>query len=1136
MLTFSYVSDLETPIDLYQVSRIIDVADVGEVPPYDTYQLLEQNEDTANGESDEESDEESNENRSLGFGFGFSLRPGSGTEDTFLYVGPGQGEYMLQQLPEDSDDAMLLNVINAPVYIRCKNQNDWLKQYVFNSLAGEENESDSFTIQIQTVRANEVTEEMVAKANLIYLEDGMVSVPGSSDGLVKNFVTMDTSGGTGNDMSRNAVFAIVYRAVSDLLPVIVDYGVVANTTDYADTNYQKLANIMLKKDLSTYFSDMENVDNLFMNIASSDYPNKIDNNYNYVNRNVYIVNDTPVAGEDFDEAFNDDKINAGFKEVKATILAENSTLSEADKISEKISKAKVIQYIINYAVGLISEYRDIRVLELQPTSNSVSDLHIFDNAEKDYTTLYWKKADSKNAGQQVLRSTKVIDIVIDQKSVDDFAGDTSDINNNYHMIFIGLDGQLLNYENKKTVYNDTSLNGKVYTATGDIANDSGSRYAGIDLTQEKKNALLDFMRAGYPIVVEDDFFVNKTAKEVGAGAINTQYVEETSQMFDFLQRAISEYQDYIYTISDLHSSAMFSAQINMSRPQISYQEDDTASVQSVEVDDEGNYRGSIAYRITDDKGESYAGTVNLRLFFDLNNDGRYTEAEEVGLDKYSNENGTIIIDFDDANKGIIPWKLEVSDEGNTFRRDDLQGFFVVSHENLTPVRILQIADESADEASNLEATYEVSNTMLGYCLHGAEGITESSFNIKTLTPKQLQEKLAQQSSYLEGWDVLVLGFGPSYQLGDATDAVADYIEANRPVVISSVAISEESGCMGLSKAMLGLSQTGTYENLGQTKGGQKYYRFNNLKEDMFGASQNQIVEQINNGVISHYPYEIDTANLMIYQSVEAGDYLLDFAQNDSGQDSSAVTAWYSLGNSFAGGNPGIYDVSKQDAANNYYVYSKGSIVYVGQDSYPFSFDSTTTADPMKEDGATECRIFVNALMTAYNAGVKNPTVSIVAGFAKDAPEIESVCIPFDQQIQEAGDAEGGLLEQTTDVFFKMNDPNIAFSKTVEISFYYNDDAGTEVEIGGQTVHATAFSTPIWMVQNGQLVEVGSDEELKQGCIYKIKAPVVALRDGNKTGAGIYVVVQSKFQKFGREQTAVGSDCITINRAQLFLLE
>ena len=928
----------------------------------------------------------------------------------------------------------------------------------------------------------------------------------------------------------------------------MDYGIIEDTVNYADTNYQKLAKVFLKKDLEAYLTEFDTPEKLFGNLEASEHPNKEDNHFNYVNRNIYIINeDIPLAAEDFNESFSSDKVEKGFKEVLSAIQAENSALSEENKISEAISKAKVVQYIINYAVGLISDFRDMRVLELQPTTNETNDLQIRSDSENDYTTLYWKKKDSTLAGQQILRSTKKIDIVIDQKSVDELAGETTDLNNTYQMIFVGLDGQRLNQNNKKTVYNDSDMNGIIYSAKGDLADSEDNRYAAIDLTAEKKKALLDFMKAGYPIVVEDGFFVDRTAKEVNEDAINTKLVDEESQMYAFLKKAISEYEDYIYTISDVHSSSLFPVQVNIRRPKITYQdEDNVSSVQTASADESGNYQGQIVYKITDDKGDSYFNDVAVRLYFDLNNDGKFTTAEELGLDGYSNDNGSITIDFNQTNKGIIPWKLEVADTENAYRRDDLRGFFIISQEVITPIRVLQVVAENTDATADLKKAYDADNVLLGYYLRGAEGLAGVHYEIETLTPDELSQKLAVQADYLlNDCDVLVLGFGEEYQLGGAADAVNSYINENRPVVLSSKALS--GTCMGLDKKLLGLSDTQTYEQLGKN-GNREYYRFDGLKSEMFGAKQNLTVAQNNDGIISHYPYEMTSDDLKIYQAVEAGNYLLDFNQNvledneaqenTAADDHAAITAWYCLGSSFGFSDSNAYEISRKDAANNYYAYSKGSIVYVGQDNYPFTYANAGEEDMNRLQGSAECRIFVNALMAAYNAGLKSPKVAIVAGFAPDAPEVESICIPFDQQLLDEGDAQNGLLEDTTDVYFRLNEPNITFRKMVRVSFYYQDDTGSqELSVGGKTVRVNPISTPIWRVENGQLIQLGEEFKPDPGVIYRFKAPVDALRNNlGQTGSQVYVVVESVFTKYGKEQKITGSDSVTLNRAQLFLLE
>lgn len=1134
VLTFEYVSDLESPEDLYQIDQVNDIEESWEIRPYDAYQIKEEEETSFGG----------------GFGRLQSEEGGffSGISEPYFYeyVGSGYGKFKLMQLPEDDENGRPIKVINAPVYIRCRNTNDWLKQYVFNSLAGEENEKDDFAVEVKTVKAGDVTQDLIGEADLIYLEDGMAVFQGDflEGEFERNYIEKDTA----SDLSVEKGYQIAYRAVNDLLPVIVDYGIIEDTENYADTNYQKLAKVFLKKDLEAYLTEFDTPEKLFGNLEASEHPDKEDNHFNYVNRNIYIINeDIPLAAEDFNESFSSDKVEKGFKEVLSAIQAENSALSEENKISEAISKAKVVQYIINYAVGLISDFRDMRVLELQPTTNETNDLQIRSDSENDYTTLYWKKKDSTLAGQQILRSTKKIDIVIDQKSVDELAGETTDLNNTYQMIFVGLDGQRLNQNNKKTVYNDSDMNGIIYSAKGDLADSEDNRYAAIDLTAEKKKALLDFMKAGYPIVVEDGFFVDRTAKEVNEDAINTKLVDEESQMYAFLKKAISEYEDYIYTISDVHSSSLFPVQVNIRRPKITYQdEDNVSSVQTVSADESGNYQGQIVYKITDDKGDSYFNDVAVRLYFDLNNDGKFTTAEELGLDGYSNDNGSVTIDFNQTNKGIIPWKLEVADTENAYRRDDLRGFFIISQEVITPIRVLQVVAENTDATADLKKAYDADNVLLGYYLRGAEGLAGVHYEIETLTPDELSQKLAVQADYLlNGCDVLVLGFGEEYQLGGAADAVNSYINENRPVVLSSKALS--GTCMGLDKRLLGLSDTQTYEQLGKN-GNREYYRFDGLKSEMFGAKQNLTVAQNNDGIISHYPYEMTSDDLKIYQAVEAGNYLLDFKQNvvednetqenAAADDHAAITAWYCLGSSFGFSDSNAYEISRKDAANNYYAYSKGSIVYVGQDNYPFTYANAGEEDMNRLQGSAECRIFVNALMAAYNAGLKSPKVAIVAGFAPDAPEVESICIPFDQQLLDEGDAQNGLLEDTTDVYFRLNEPNITFRKMVRVSFYYQDDTGSqELSVGGKTVRVNPISTPIWRVENGQLIQLGEEFKPDPGVIYRFKAPVDALRNNlGQTGSQVYVVVESVFTKYGKEQKITGSDNVTLNRAQLFLLE
>lgn len=1150
ILEFEYVSDLEEAEQLYQVINFqqVTVGD-GEARPCYTY-----NKENAslwlNGEA------------SLFTGEGGEGGEGGATEPTvegsFKYVGPGQGRYKLTAArsvqsvasggwsmyvspdPLDDDIEHYIEVQNVPVYIRCC-RNDWLLRYVFHALKAQDNANEDFCIRIKTVTTAEVRYEDVQDADLIYMEDGSNSF--LSTQVSATYIGTDPGGI--EDIDEGVIATLLYEAVTYQKPVMVDYSIIEDTVNYKDSDYQKLAKAFLKKDLQSFYFAMnqgENLaENVLMNVDSDDYPNKKDNDFNYVNRNVYFINAaTRLVAEDFPEAVDEDEAKAGFKEVLAAIKAENSTLSEDDEIAEEVSKAMAVQYIINYAVGMIGEYKDLSILELQPTANAVSDLHRNVDSDKHSVVLYWQREDREEPGQQILRSSKEIETNVSIKSVVEFNGEYEDINSTYDMIFIGLDGQKLNQKgdrNPETIYNDSDLNGKVYHS-GDRVAGSDARYDANDITDGKKEALLDYLRAGYPIVVEDACFKDKTAKDAESKDIDTDYIGSDTQMYEFLKTAISEYEDYIYTISDVHSSALFIVQINTMRPQIEWIQDTAEScVIETQLTENQSYSGSIEYYITNDRkpeDHGYTGEIVKHVYLDLNYDGVFTKEEEISeYGEGTSEKGSVIsVDFRDVSFGIVPWKVEIADAGNERRRDAIQGYFRITGEEETPVRVLQVLDDPSKETANLQFLYgEATNSSLGYFLKGAEGLLHAKFEIETVTPAVLSDRLAHNALYLKSWDVLVLGFGESGNPGDTVvSAVNSFISEGGSVVVSSAGAEEENGRLGLSAGYLGQVDQQTYGRLGRDSG--SYYRYSGLDSSMFYKKQSLYAENINDGCITVYPYQIDDRVVFgTATSLKAPDYLLNTGISLDGNEIRA-TAWYTLNES--GESRNAYNVSPRDARNNYYAYSKGNVVYVGQSEYPYTYDAENNKIP-EGAGTEECRLFVNALMTAYQGGIHPSKVSIVAGFPETSSEIESIAVPFDQELKTEGDEDGGILDEAVDVYFKFVDNNLALDKTTQVSFYYEHDAGEQLALPQQTVTATAFSSPLETVEENQLITVDSSM-LKQGQVYRIKAPVAALRDSDKSSVAIYIVLTSEFNKSGRHVQVISADAVSLNRAQMFLLE
>ncbi|MDE7429770.1 MAG: hypothetical protein K2N00_11025, partial [Lachnospiraceae bacterium] len=487
IVKFTYVDNVESGVEefLYQDTEVRDVS--SENPPWDSYVAekgMFSNRLNAEGEADALAEASS-----------------ADVDGCFEYVGGGKGRYKLTKVKvtdadlqdneiqdADSQDAdaqdrsaraaessskpYYVEVWNAPVYMSCSAGNDWLRQYVFNSLKAQDNASDDFTIRVDTVLAGDVTYEMVQEADLVYLEDGKGMNLQDVEGVVKSYVYSEKAEDGLEDISDNVITTLLYEAVQELKPVIVDYGII-ESEDYPGSRYQKLAKAFLKKDLTAFYNAMAKSDDLAASVLMNadkdlkDFPDKTDNDFHYVNRNIYIVSGTPLAGKDFHDEMSKTEVKAGFSEVLAAIRAENVLLSDDEKISEKVSKAMAVQYIINYSLGLVGEYKDLSILELQPTANKESDLYRDANDSKGSVVLYWQRKDRDGEGQQILRSSKMIETNVTLSSVAAFNSSYQDINAEYNMIFIGLDGQRLYHDWDKdgvlsAIYNDKDLNGKVY--------------------------------------------------------------------------------------------------------------------------------------------------------------------------------------------------------------------------------------------------------------------------------------------------------------------------------------------------------------------------------------------------------------------------------------------------------------------------------------------------------------------------------------------------------------------------------------------------------------------------------------------------------------------------------------------------
>lgn len=414
----------------------------------------------------------------------------------------------------------------------------------------------------------------------------------------------------------------------------------------------------------------------------------------YVNGNRYVTNEDLTAGS-LTEAFSESVAAGGFQEIAAMIERENILRGDDDKLSTDISKAVVLQYIINFKNGRnLGKKEKLKILELQPCYSF--DLMIDERCDSD-----GEKSEKRERVQRLLEKAG-LELEPDKVTVvgmttQEFIGKIEDVNTEYDLVYIGMNTGRMNVDaSGATVYNDPNMNGLVYMHTGDafqgqnriaglldtdyVANDrsgylystdvrpgiydyvytngagekklgitpaditiNGSphtvgnvnvyRFSGNDLTREKMKELWEFIQARYAVVVADDFF---SQSPEGARVVNEAKVDNSSWMYRLMQRAVERKASNVMTVSDLDQSGLFSYYVNMPKLSLELAGDPKDAV----IQKGGRYYLHYEFQISSSVETVYQTRYQANLYVDLNNDGKYGSREQLTDYVVRNANGT----------------------------------------------------------------------------------------------------------------------------------------------------------------------------------------------------------------------------------------------------------------------------------------------------------------------------------------------------------------------------------------------------------------------------------------------------------------------------------------------------------------
>lgn len=400
----------------------------------------------------------------------------------------------------------------------------------------------------------------------------------------------------------------------------------------------------------------------------------------------------------------------------------------------------------------------------------------------------WNLDRNKETARNFYRSTnnKFIEfgnnIELTRMSVAEFIGHIEDLNSDYDVIYIGMNTQLLNVLNGDTVYIDQNMNGMVYTSIGDRRriwpvlasyeslitsgtddDEHSERYSGNDINDEFVKKLTQFVDAGYPIILDDGFFVDASATK-DSRKINTKHVDTVSYMYQFVNNVKDRRS--VYSVSDVYNENTSSASdesffnwlLKLNKPEIVIKKaippsDPYPMEEAVkELDPDSQELSSTnfvmyGYELTQDPFDgqfhlpfefsirnlgaaSSDSSYSAKLYVDLNADGKYSESREKIDFTTLREDGYAISSSGDnlcigkeyyaqcelpgAYDGVVPWRLVVSQMDHPERRTNVTGYYRLKKDTPAEINVLQLnqrqtrdlqpEDQGSDSTWNMQET------------------------------------------------------------------------------------------------------------------------------------------------------------------------------------------------------------------------------------------------------------------------------------------------------------------------------------------------------------------------------------------------------------------------------------------------
>ena len=678
--------------------------------------------------------------------------------------------------------------------------------------------------------------------------------------------------------------------------------------------------------------------------------------------------------------------------------------------------ATAIKYILSHPTAVEDNQKaSLKILDIEPS--------------KEYTLTAFA------IRMMMPKYNGLIEIV--QMTSAEFIGKIEDLNSTYDMIYLGMNCGGFKTTPKEVIlgttllvpdYNEQALDGKIYLHVGDLITGNGhdvnwlpsgyntdrlinlTRMPGNDITKIKSEALLNYIKAGYPIMVDSKLYDTGTN-------LTKALVDQTSNIYTFIDTqklananiingADTEVDKKVQTYTKVQKPVL-----KLNESPVAYIGNSSGGVISIDNYINGvniNYR-KLRFNYTIVSGDNNKRyTVNL--YIDANADGRFADTE-LNMSKTGVAPNTALpfqkpLAWDYF--GVIPWKLEIIDSSNPNVRDNQTGFSAVKRTNAQKetIRILQINQNDGNSAaSTLNLQYNVSHN--GLFKTFTENLNDFNITFETITIKNFEDKFlgtnkfdntseetrANTDKLCNNYEMLIFGFADTYgnisNTNGALSNVMYYIKNYKSVLFTHDVTSFNNNASNpteygynfnkdyrdiLGMDRFGVRSSALNHDFAKSPTGNSYYQihgytsyalkriansgqfltFKNLTANGDDNVTTTTVKKLNKGQLTQYPYNIE--DTISVATTHAQYYQLNMEDPE-------IVVWYTL----SGGNNSypLYDLSPKDASNNYYIYNKGNITYSGVGH------STVGGSEM------EVKLFINTMIAAYKSTIQKPAVEIL---------------------------------------------------------------------------------------------------------------------------------------------------------------